>query len=194
MCRGSRLRRDLTGALPCEDICLRPRTLATEDPCCDGPVEVAVLTGSQVLFRAEACRHVPPQCANTHGHGRMDAHLRVLPGSPPELLLVEGGCEARALMHGYVPPGVAAWTGCRHTRYRWNGQRFVAQPEHGLQQRLNCGELHQGQLVDKRVDLGAGAIATRFGRPATLGSRQSLGRVHPDIRFGIAEVSDYRIL
>ncbi len=120
---------ELTGALPCEDICLRPRTLATEDPCCDGPVEVAVLTGSQVLFRAEACRHVPPQCANTHGHGRMDAHLRVLPGSPPELLLVEGGCEARALMHGYVPPGVAAWTGCRHTRYRWNGQRFVAQPE-----------------------------------------------------------------
>ena len=120
---------EVTGALPCEDICLRPRTLATEDPCCDGPVEVAVLTGSQVLFRAEACRHVPPQCANTHGHGRMDAHLRVLPGSLPELLLVEGGCEARALMHGYVPPGVAAWTGCRHTRYRWNGQRFVAQPQ-----------------------------------------------------------------
>jgi len=120
---------EVTGAPPCEDICLRPRTLTTEDPCCEDPVEVVVLAGRQILFRAAACRHVPPQCANTHGHGRMDAHLRVLAGSPPELLLVEGGCEARALMHRYVPPGVAAWTGCRHTRYRWNGQSFVALPQ-----------------------------------------------------------------
>ena len=31
------------------------------------------------------------------------------------------------MMHGYVPPGVAAWTGCRHTRYRWNGKELVKQ-------------------------------------------------------------------
>lgn len=27
----------------------------------------------------------------------------------------------------YVPPGVAAWTGCPHQRYRWNGKELVKQ-------------------------------------------------------------------
>lgn len=115
---------ELTGAAPCEAICRRPRPLGQPDPCCEGPTEIAILSGSRTLLRIPACAQVPLQCANTHGHGRMDARLRILPGTPPEVLVVEGGCEARALMHGYVPPGVAAWTGCRHTRYHWNGQTF----------------------------------------------------------------------
>jgi hypothetical protein len=57
----------------------------------------------------------------------MDAHLRVLEGPPPEVIVVEGGCEARAMMHGYVPPGVAAWTGCSHLRYRWDGKNLIKQ-------------------------------------------------------------------
>lgn len=54
----------------------------------------------------------------------MDSRLRILKGSPPDLIVVEGGCEDRAIMHGYVPPGVAAWTGCKYRRYRWNGQEI----------------------------------------------------------------------
>ena len=57
----------------------------------------------------------------------MDADLRVLSGSPPEVVVVEGGCEARAIAHGYVPPGVAAWVGCKHDIYKWNGKRLVWQ-------------------------------------------------------------------
>ena len=39
---------------------------------------------------------VPPDCAHTHGHGNMDAGLRVLDaehGTPPDVIFVEGGCE-----------------------------------------------------------------------------------------------------
>lgn len=118
---------EVTGAAPCEAICSRPRKVAPADKCCTDPVEVAVLSGTRVLLRVDACSFVPPECAHVHGHGRMDASLRVLAGPPPEVIVVEGGCEARAMMHGYVPPGVAAWTGCRHTRYRWNGKELVKQ-------------------------------------------------------------------
>jgi len=77
------------------------------------------------LLRVGACEFVPPDCADVHGHGFMDAQLRVLSASPPELLLVEGGCESRALAHGYVPDGVAAWSGCVHRRWRWDGQALA---------------------------------------------------------------------
>jgi hypothetical protein len=106
---------------------MRPRKLAQADKCCSDPVEVAVLSGARVLLRVDACRFVPPECAHSHGHGRMDAQLRVLTGPPPEVIVVEGGCEMRAVMHGYVPPGVAPWVGCRHVRYRWNGKELVKQ-------------------------------------------------------------------
>jgi hypothetical protein len=88
-----------------------------------------VRTGKRAILRVATCDFVPPDCAHRHGHGNMDSELRVLHGSPPTVILVEGGCEARALMHGYVPPGVAAWTGCEHRRYRWNGSVLAAQRE-----------------------------------------------------------------
>lgn len=56
----------------------------------------------------------------------MGDNLRYIEGtSPPEVLIVEGGCEMRAQMHGYVPPGQPAWPGCVHRRYQWNGSAFV---------------------------------------------------------------------
>jgi hypothetical protein len=89
-----------------------------------------VLGEAGPLLKLEACTFVPPNCGDVHGHGNMDARLRVLEGSPPQVIFVEGGCEARALAHGYVPPGVAAWSGCRHVRYQWDGARLekVAKP------------------------------------------------------------------
>lgn len=99
-------------------------------------MDVVVSSGEIELLRVRACEFVPPDCADVHGHGSMDAHLRVLSGSPPEIVLVEGGCEARAMAHGYVPDGVAAWTGCVHRRFRWDGERLApshpAQPAAGL--------------------------------------------------------------
>lgn len=118
---------EITGAPPCEALCKRPRKVAPADKCCTDPVEVAVLSGTRVLLRVDACSFVPPECANVHGHGRMDARLRVLQGPQPELIVVEGGCEMRAVMHRYVPAGVAPWVGCRHVRYRWNGKELVKQ-------------------------------------------------------------------
>jgi len=98
---------ELTGAAPCETICRQPRA-AAPDRCCEGPVDVVVASDGAELLRVGACEFVPPDCADVHGHGFMDAQLRVLSASPPELLLVEGGCESRALAHGYVPDSVAA--------------------------------------------------------------------------------------
>jgi len=115
---------ELTGAMPCEAVCQRPRK-AKASRCCENPVEVVVLSGTRALLRLDACGFVPPSCASMHGHGNMDARLRVLDGPPKELVFVEGGCESRALAHGYVPPGVAAWSGCVHRRYRWDGARFT---------------------------------------------------------------------
>ena len=115
---------EITGAPPCETICWRPRQ-AAENKCCSGPVDAVVAVGDRDLLVVPACEFVPPDCANRHGHGNMDADLRVLKGPPPEVIVVEGGCEARALAHGYVPPGVAAWTGCKHERHAWNGRAFV---------------------------------------------------------------------
>lgn len=123
--------KEVTGAPPCEAICRRARRPAAASRCCEAPLEVAVLGESAVLLRLNACGFVPPDCAHVHGHGNMDARLRVLPGPPPELVFVEGGCEARALAHGYVPPGVAAWSGCRHQRFRWDGKslaKVIAEP------------------------------------------------------------------
>jgi hypothetical protein len=116
---------ELTGAAPCEAICSQARR-AAPSRCCDDPVDAVIFSGERELLRVAACGFVSPECAHQHGHGNMDANLRVLEG-PTEVVVVEGGCEARAMMHGYVPPGVAAWTGCDHTRYRWDGERFVAQ-------------------------------------------------------------------
>jgi hypothetical protein len=116
---------ELTGEAPSELICQEERP-AGEPRCCEGPVDVVIRSGAEELLRVAACRFVPPECAHVHGHGNMDAHVRVLAGPPPELVVVEGGCEARAMLHGYVPPGVAAWSGCNHTRYRWDGKRLVA--------------------------------------------------------------------
>ena len=118
---------EVTGEPPCEAFCRRPRRLSAPNRCCERPVEVVVLSGVRVLLRVAACDFVPPDCADVHGHGNMDSDLRVLQGPPPEILVVEGGCEMRAMAHGYVPPGVAAWTGCRHKRYRWDGKRLVEQ-------------------------------------------------------------------
>ena len=84
-----------------------------------------VFAGVDELLRVPACEFVPPDCAHTHGHGNWDARLRVLPGPPIDLVLVEGGCEDRAMLHGYVPAGVAAWTGCVHRRYSWDGERLA---------------------------------------------------------------------
>lgn len=114
---------ELTGEEPCESICQRPRP-AKATRCCEGPVEVVVLSGKRTLLRFDACTFVSPSCAHVHGHGNMDAHLRVLEGPPKELIFVEGGCEARALAHGYVPRGVAAFSGCVHQRYRWDGAQL----------------------------------------------------------------------
>jgi len=80
-----------------------------------------------MLLGLAACSFVPPNCAHAHGHGNMDSELRVLDGSPPEVVFVEGGCEMRAMAHGYVPSGVAAWTGCRHEIYQWDGKRLAKQ-------------------------------------------------------------------
>ena len=90
-------------------------------------VVVRAATGRSLLT-LNACTIVPPDCADMHGHGNMDAGLRVLdaePGTPPDVIFVEGGCEMRAQLHGYVPPGVAAWTGCEHKRFRWNGSAMA---------------------------------------------------------------------
>lgn len=118
---------EVTGAAPCEAICKRPRKVAQANACCVDPVEVVVQSGTSVLLRVAACEFVPPECAHVHGHGNMDASLRVLAGPQPEVVVVEGGCEMRAIMHGYVPPGAAAWTGCNHQRYRWDGKNLVKQ-------------------------------------------------------------------
>lgn len=115
---------ELTGAGPCEDVC-RQRSSARASKCCEDPTEVVVFSGPTELLRVSACESVPPECGDVHGHGNMDAQLRVLTGPPVELVVVEGGCEMRALAHGYVPDGVAAWTGCIHQRYRWDGERLV---------------------------------------------------------------------
>lgn len=90
---------EITGNAPCEAICTRPQKLAAADPCCTDPIEVAVIGGTRVLLRVEACSFVPPQCTHVHGHGRMDANVRVLSGPTPEVLVVEGGCEMRATSH-----------------------------------------------------------------------------------------------
>lgn len=116
---------ELTGEGPCEAICVRPRKTSAQSRCCEAPVEIVILSGKKPLLRLNACSFVPPSCAHVHGHGNMDAQLRVLSGMPPDVVFVEGGCEARAMAHGYVPPGVAAWSGCRHQRYRWDGKRFA---------------------------------------------------------------------
>jgi hypothetical protein len=118
---------ELTGSLPCEAICQRKRT-AAQNRCCVDPVDIVVLSGNSEILRVPACQFVPPECANVHGHGFMDSGLRILSGSPPEVIVVEGGCEMRAMMHGYVPPGVAAWSGCRHDRYRWDGKVLAPLP------------------------------------------------------------------
>ena len=115
---------ELTGAPPCELVCQQKRN-ATPNRCCEGPVDIVITSGGRELLREAACRFVLPECAHVHGHGFMDGHLRVLDGSPPDIVVVEGGCEVRAMMHGYVPPGVAAWTGCVHKRRRWDGKAFV---------------------------------------------------------------------
>lgn len=117
---------EVTGTPPCETICTQTRS-ATPSDCCVDPVDAVVFAGTRELLRVPACGFVAPECAHVHGHGNRDAVLRVLEGPPVELVVVEGGCEARAVMHGYVPAGVAAWTGCNHERYRWDGSRLVEQ-------------------------------------------------------------------
>jgi len=121
-CRGV----ELTGAPPCEAICERRRA-AAPTRCCKEPRDVVILDGalSKTLLALPTCSFVPPDCAHVHGHGNMDSDLRVLPGSPPEIVYVEGGCETRAIAHGYVPPGVAAWTGCEHRVFKWDGTRIA---------------------------------------------------------------------
>jgi len=84
-----------------------------------------MLQGQKTLLRVAACTIVPPECADRHGHGFMDPNLRVFAGPQAEVIVVEGGCEMRATMHGYVPPGVEAWSGCVHKRYTWDGTDFV---------------------------------------------------------------------
>ncbi|MBI4955818.1 MAG: hypothetical protein HY908_27615 [Myxococcales bacterium] len=118
---------ELTGAPPCEAVCVRPRA-AAPTKCCERPVEVVAFVGTREVLRRAACSFVPPDCAHSHGHGNMDAEPRFAQAAGQQaldLVIVEGGCEMRAILHGYVPPGVAAWTGCEHERYRWDGRALV---------------------------------------------------------------------
>ena len=117
---------ELTGTAPCEAICTQARSAPKSD-CCVDPVDAVIFANTQELLRVSACSFVAPECADAHGHGNMDADLHVLEGPPAEVVVVEGGCEARAVMHGYVPAGVAAWSGCNHKRYGWDGSRLVEQ-------------------------------------------------------------------
>jgi hypothetical protein len=98
---------------------------SSSNSCCIDPVDVVVRSGTTEIFKVAACRSVVIACTHRHGHGAMDSRLRILNGSPPEVVVVEGGCEERAIMHGYVPPGVAAWSGCNHKRYRWDGKAMA---------------------------------------------------------------------
>lgn len=116
---------EAVGGSPCELECERPRTLQPKDPCCEDPVHVALFGANGTLLELDTCGFVSPECFDK-GRGKLPAReLHVVGGAVPEIIVVEGGCEMRAMAHGYVPSGVAAWTGCGEKfRFRWNGTRF----------------------------------------------------------------------
>lgn len=119
---------EVTGEGPCELECWRERKVTTKTACCESPVRGAIFGKSGVLVETDACAYVDPSCA--HSSEKIQSaesgfHLQA-DADPRELVLVQGGCEMRAMSHGYVPSGVAAWTGCAVAkRFRWNGSRFT---------------------------------------------------------------------
>lgn len=122
---------EVIGGPPCELECWRERKGATKDRCCEAPMHGAIFGKAGLLVEADACQHVDPNCAHTSDPIKSaEANFRFYSDSSPrEVLLVQGGCEMRAMGHGYVPPGVAAWTGCAVAkRFRWDGARFVIVP------------------------------------------------------------------
>ena len=119
---------EVVGGPPCELECWRDRKVAraSKDECCGTPVHGAIFGEKGALVEADACAHVSPGCADTLISKSTQLGFHFYPDSePPEVLLVQGGCESRAMGHGYVPSVVAAWTGCPVAkRFRWNGKRF----------------------------------------------------------------------
>ena len=122
---------EVVGGPPCEIECWRDRQVAQPDPCCPAPVHGAIFGKTGLLLEADACSGVPPSCADDGRHiqsAEVGFHF-FADKSPREILLVAGGCEMRAMLHGYVPDGVAAWTGCSVAkRFRWDGARFTLVP------------------------------------------------------------------
>lgn len=100
--------------------------MAKTDTCCEHPVRGAIFGEKGALLEVDACAYVAPECAHTSKVKSVEDGFHFYSDvEPRELLLVQGGCEMRAMMHGYVPKGVAAWTGCPVVkRFRWNGKRF----------------------------------------------------------------------
>jgi hypothetical protein len=122
---------EVIGGPPCELECWRERTGVAKDRCCEAPMHGAIFGKGGLLVEADACQHVDPNCAHTSNPIKSaEARFRFYSDSSPrEVLLVQGGCEMRAMGHGYVPAGVAAWTGCAVAkRFRWDGARFVIVP------------------------------------------------------------------
>lgn len=123
---------EIVGGPPCELECWRERKVASgvKDRCCEHPKHGAIFGKSGLLVEADACKYVDPSCAHTSDLKSIEAKFRFYSDSSPrEVLLVQGGCEMRAMGHGYVPKGVAAWTGCGVAkRFRWDGARFVLVP------------------------------------------------------------------
>ena len=121
--------REIVGGAPCELECWRRRPAKTE-PCCEAPVEGALFGEKGQLLSVKACAHVSPNCAHTSTLKSTESGFHFYSDSDPrEVVLVQGGCEMRAMGHGYVPDGVAAWTGCPVAqRFRWNGSRFDVVP------------------------------------------------------------------
>ncbi len=121
---------EVIGGPPCELECWRERKVAakTPDPCCKMPTHGALFGKNGLLVETDACSYVDPSCAHTSDPIKSaETGFRFFSDSDPrEVLLVQGGCEMRAMSHGYVPSGVAAWTGCAVAkRFRWNGSRFT---------------------------------------------------------------------
>jgi hypothetical protein len=115
---------EATGSEPCELECERPRR-NEKNECCKGPVNVVVFGKPGILLSLDTCSSVSQECFDREG--KLPARqLHFTDESRKEIVVVAGGCELRALGHGYVPQGVAAWTGCEQIRrFRWNGRRFV---------------------------------------------------------------------
>jgi hypothetical protein len=121
---------EVVGGPPCELECWRPRPVSKPDSCCKNPVHGAIFSKGKPLVEADACKYVDPSCAHFEVKSVEAGFHFYRDSDPREVLLVQGGCEMRAMSHGYVPPGVAAWTGCTVAkRFRWNGTRFTPVPQ-----------------------------------------------------------------